>query len=104
MGRINKLRRAQIPFKTDADGPVWTDQKIAEAFCCRTKRVEDLRQRLVELGVEKTLERKKSQGTDAYSTADIFNSLSMNKSTHVCSETQKANTAVGGISAGFERS
>jgi hypothetical protein len=60
-GTSQKVRRAQILLKADADGPAWTDQKIAEAFCCRTKTVEDIRQRFVERGFEKTLERKKSQ-------------------------------------------
>ena len=60
-GTSQKVRRAQILLKADADGPVWTDQQIAEAFCCRTKTVENIRQRFVERGFEQTLERKKSQ-------------------------------------------
>ncbi len=42
-------------LKADADGPNGTDQKIAEAFGCRTKTVENVRQRLVERGFEETL-------------------------------------------------
>ena len=49
-GTSQKVRRAQILLKSDADGPNWTDQKIAEAFGCRTKTVENVRQRLVERG------------------------------------------------------
>ena len=49
-GSSQKVRRAQILLKADADGPGWTDQKIAEAFDCRTKTVENLRQRLVTEG------------------------------------------------------
>jgi hypothetical protein len=60
-GTNQKVRRAQILLKADADGPAWTDGQIAEAFCCRTKTVENIRQRLVERGFEQTLERKKSQ-------------------------------------------
>ncbi len=60
-GTSQKVRRAQILLKADADGPAWTDGQIAEAFCCRTKTVENIRQRLVERGFEQTLERKKSQ-------------------------------------------
>ena len=60
-GTSQKVRRAQILLKADADGPAWTDRQIAEAFCCRTKTVEDVRRRFVERGFEKTLERKKSQ-------------------------------------------
>jgi hypothetical protein len=54
-GTSQKVRRAQILLKSDADGPNWTDQKIAEAFGCRTKTVENVRQRLVERGFEETL-------------------------------------------------
>lgn len=54
-GTSQKLRRAQILLKADADGPGWTDQRIAEAFGCRTKTVENIRERLVEAGFEETL-------------------------------------------------
>ena len=54
-GTSQKVRRAQILLKADADGPGWTDQRIAEAFGCRTKTVENVRQRLVEEGFEETL-------------------------------------------------
>jgi hypothetical protein len=47
-GASEKVRRAQILLKTDADGPAWTDARIAEAFLCRTKTVENIRQRFVE--------------------------------------------------------
>lgn len=54
-GTGQKVRRAQILLKADADGPNWTDQQIADAFGCRTKTVENIRQRLVERGFEETL-------------------------------------------------
>jgi len=54
-GTSQKVRRAQMLLKADADGPNWTDQKIADAFGCRTKTVENVRQRLVERGFEQTL-------------------------------------------------
>jgi hypothetical protein len=38
-----------------ADGPGWTDRQVAEAFNCRTKTVENVRQHLVERGFEQTL-------------------------------------------------
>jgi hypothetical protein len=60
-GTSEKVRRAQILLKADAEGPAWTDAKIAEAFSCRTKTVENVRQRFVELGFERTLERKQPQ-------------------------------------------
>ena len=47
-------------LKADADGPGWTDAQIADAFSCRTKTVENVRQRFVELGFEQTLNRKTS--------------------------------------------
>lgn len=58
-GTSQKVRRAQILLKADADGPAWTDKRIAEAFSCRTKTVENIRQRLVERGFTETLEGKK---------------------------------------------
>jgi hypothetical protein len=58
-GTGEKVRRAQILLKADADGPNWTDVHIAEAFSCRRQTVEQVRQRFVELGMQETLERKK---------------------------------------------
>jgi hypothetical protein len=56
-GTGQKVRRAQILLKADADGPNWIDERIAEAFSCRTRTVERLRQRLVERGFDETLNR-----------------------------------------------
>jgi hypothetical protein len=56
-GTGQKVRRAQILLMADADGPNWTDERIAEAFSCRTRTVERLRQRLVERGFEEALHR-----------------------------------------------
>lgn len=60
-GSSLKVRRAQILLKADADGPAWTDAKIAEAFGCHTKTIEDLRERLVTSGFEVTLDGKVRQ-------------------------------------------
>ena len=60
-GSSEKVRRAQILLKADADGPGWADVKIAEAFDCRVQTVENLRKRLVTEGFEQALERKKRQ-------------------------------------------
>ena len=57
-GTSPKLKRAMILLKADADGPGWTDEKIAEAFSCRTRTIETLRQRLVESGFAETLHGK----------------------------------------------
>ena len=45
-----KVRRATILWKADLDGPNGTDAEIAEAFGCRTRTVEFLRERLVTEG------------------------------------------------------
>lgn len=58
-GTSQKVKRAQILLKADADGPAWTDARIADAFGCRTKTIENIRQRLVENGFRETLEGKK---------------------------------------------
>lgn len=57
-GSSEKVKRAQILLKADADGPNWTDGKIADAFGCRTRTIEKLRQRLVTEGFEAAVERK----------------------------------------------
>ena len=54
-GSSQKVRRAQILLKADAEGPNWTDRQIAEAFDCRRKTVENIRWRLVEQGFEVSL-------------------------------------------------
>lgn len=51
-GTSQKVRRAQVLLKADADGPGWTDAKIADAFGCRTKTVENIRERFVTEGFE----------------------------------------------------
>ena len=57
-GSSEKVKRAQILLKADADGPGWIDAKIAEAFGCRVQTVENLRKRLVTEGFEGAVERK----------------------------------------------
>jgi Homeodomain-like domain len=57
-GSSEKVKRAQILLKADADGPGWADAKIAEAFSCRVQTVENLRKRLVLEGFESAVERK----------------------------------------------
>jgi transposase len=51
-GSSQKVRRAQVLLKADSDGPGWTDAKIAEAFGCRTKTVENIRERFVTEGFD----------------------------------------------------
>jgi transposase len=54
-GSSQKVRRAQVLLKSDADGPDWTDTRIADAFGCRIQTVENLRERFVTQGFELTL-------------------------------------------------
>jgi Homeodomain-like domain len=58
-GSSEKVKRAQILLKADADGPAWPDAQIAAAFDCRVQTVETLRKRLVIDGFEAALERKR---------------------------------------------
>jgi hypothetical protein len=60
-GTSQKVQRANILLKADASGPSWTDARIARAFGCRTKTVENVRQRFVELGFEVALNGKKRE-------------------------------------------
>lgn len=54
-GTSQRVRRAQVLLKADADGPGWTDARIADAFGCRTQTVENIRERLVTEGFEVAL-------------------------------------------------
>ena len=57
-GKSEKLRRATILLKADADGPAWNDIKISEAVGCRTRTVENVRQAFILEGFEEALARK----------------------------------------------
>ena len=60
-GTSQKVRRANILLKADADGLNWTDAKIAQALPCRTRTVENVRRRLITEGLDAVLNRKKRQ-------------------------------------------
>jgi transposase len=60
-GTSQKVKRANILLKADASGPGWTDARIAEALDCRTKTVENVRQRFVEQGFDVALNGKKRE-------------------------------------------
>jgi transposase len=60
-GSSQKFRRAQILLKADADGPGWSDVKIAEAFDCRVQTIENVRKRLVTEGFDLALNGQKRQ-------------------------------------------
>lgn len=69
-GSSQKVGRAQVLLKADADGPNWTDTRIAEAFGCRTKTVENVRQRLVHDGFDVALNGKKRESPPRAKTLD----------------------------------
>lgn len=56
-----KIRHAHILLKADADGPAWTDTKIAVSFSVSVNTVRGVRQRWVEQGLEAALNRKKQK-------------------------------------------
>ncbi len=58
-GTSQKVRRAQVLVKADADGHAWTDRQIAEAFSCRIQTVENIRERFVLHGFQPALDGKK---------------------------------------------
>ena len=55
-GSGQKIRRAHILLKADSNGPNWTDKAIATAFMCRTKTVENVRERFCKHGFELALQ------------------------------------------------
>lgn len=54
-----KIRHAQVLLHVDADGSKWTDQQAAEAFGMRANTVAEIRQRFVEEGMDRALDRKR---------------------------------------------
>jgi Homeodomain-like domain len=60
-GSSQKVKRAQILLKANADGPAWIDAEIADAFNCRVQTVENLRKRFVTESFELALDGKKRQ-------------------------------------------
>jgi hypothetical protein len=58
-GTSQKVKRAQILLKADANGPNWHHHQIAEAYLCRLKTVSNVCKSLVERGFDITLNGKK---------------------------------------------
>jgi len=54
-----KIKHANILLKVDVEGPGWSDEQTAEAFGCHRNTVANVRQRLVEQGLEAALGRKR---------------------------------------------
>ena len=69
-GTSEEVRRAQVLLNADVAGPTLTDQKIAEAFSCRTRIGREIRKRFVLQGFEQTLDRKPSL---PYTPTDLLN-------------------------------
>lgn len=65
-----KIKHANILLKVDVDGPGWTDEQAAEAFGCHRNTVGNVRQRLVEGGLEAAIERQKQQKRSRELTCD----------------------------------
>ena len=60
-GASQTVRRAWVLLKADADGPCWTDARIADAGGRRAKTVEDIRERFVAEGFETAPKGKRDQ-------------------------------------------
>jgi len=56
-----KIRHANILLKADADGPGWSDERIAEAFGCHARTVENVRRRFVLEGLEAAIVRRRQK-------------------------------------------
>ncbi len=54
-GGSQKSMRAHILLKADAESSNWIDEKIAEAYGCQVRTVENVRKRLVTEGFELAL-------------------------------------------------
>src|SRR5262249_61042602 len=54
-----KIKHAHILLQVDANGPNWSDERVANAFRCHGNTVRNVRQRFIEQGLEAALARKK---------------------------------------------
>jgi Homeodomain-like domain len=55
----SKIKHAHILLHVDANGPNWTDARVASALHCHGNTVRHVRQRFVAQGLEAALGRKK---------------------------------------------
>ena len=56
-----KIKHANILLAADVEGPGWADARIAEAFSCHPRSVENVRRRFVLEGLTAALERQKQR-------------------------------------------
>lgn len=54
-----RIKHANILLVADVEGPDWPDKRIAEAFSCHPRSIENVRRRFVLEGLTAALERKK---------------------------------------------
>lgn len=59
-GSSQKGIRARILLAADVNGQNWNDEKIAEAYGCQVRTIENVRKRLVTEGFEEVLNGKRS--------------------------------------------
>jgi transposase len=60
-GETHRIKHANILLMTDRNGPSRSDEQAAKALACHANTVRNVRQRLVEEGLEAALERKKQE-------------------------------------------
>lgn len=65
-----KIKHANILLNIDVNGAAWTDEQAASACHCHRNTVANLRQRLVEQGLDAALERKPSKTPSRQSVCD----------------------------------
>lgn len=53
-----KIKHANILLNIDINGQAWTDEEAAIAFSCHPNTIANLRERLVKVGLEGSLERQ----------------------------------------------
>jgi hypothetical protein len=57
-----RIKHANVLLAVDVEGPGWSDERAAAAFSCHPNTVRNIRQRLVEQGLEAALGRKPRAG------------------------------------------
>ncbi len=60
-GAAHKIKHAHILLAVDAAGPGAADETVAKALSCHVNTVRNVRQRLVEQGLEEALNRKRQE-------------------------------------------
>ncbi len=61
MAQAYRIKHANVLLAVDADGPNWSDEQTSQAFSCSVSTVYNIRQRFVEGGLQRALERKRQK-------------------------------------------